>query len=117
MSIALFFVGVLASPSFDSADQSDDITQTTSSENKDKSNSSTNPETSATKTEGSTNETNVSTTKINNSTTEKKVEMVWVSSSGTKYHSKSTCSNMNSPRQISLEDAQNGGYTACSRCH
>ena len=48
---------------------------------------------------------------------DEKVEMVWIPSSGTKYHSKSTCSGMNSPRQIPLEDAIKQGYTACKKCH
>lgn len=43
--------------------------------------------------------------------------MVWVSDSGKKYHSKSSCSNMSNPHQISLSDAQAQGYTPCKKCH
>ena len=46
-----------------------------------------------------------------------KAKMVWVPSSGSKYHSRSTCSGMVSPRQIPLEDAIKQGYTACKKCH
>ena len=49
--------------------------------------------------------------------TETKVRMVWVSSNGEKYHSKSSCSNMSSPRQIPLDEAKRQGYTACKKCH
>ena len=60
---------------------------------------------------------NNSTAKPNTTTDDEMVEMVWVPSSGTKYHSKSTCSGMKSPREIPLEDAIKEGYTACKRCH
>lgn len=43
--------------------------------------------------------------------------MVWVSGSGKKYHSESTCSNMKSPRQITLEEAVRQGYTPCKKCY
>lgn len=45
-------------------------------------------------------------------------DLVWVpTNGGTKYHSKSSCSNMKDPIQISEETAINNGYTACKRCH
>lgn len=47
---------------------------------------------------------------------EPKVQMVWIPSSGTKYHSSSSCSNMKSPRQVTLEYALAHGYTDCSKC-
>lgn len=42
--------------------------------------------------------------------------MVWIPSSGSKYHSKSTCSNMVDPRHVSLSTAQNAGFEPCKRC-
>ena len=42
---------------------------------------------------------------------------VWIPSSGSKYHSKSSCSNMNNPRQVSKSEAENMGYTPCKRCY
>ena len=44
--------------------------------------------------------------------------LVWVPvNGGTKYHTRSSCSNMNDPMQVSLETALANGYTACKRCH
>lgn len=44
--------------------------------------------------------------------------LVWVpTKGGTKYHSKSSCSGMEGPMQVSVETAQRNGFTACKRCH
>lgn len=48
-----------------------------------------------------------------NTTTEK---TVYVSASGSKYHSKPNCGNMSSATEITLSEAQSRGLTACSRC-
>lgn len=48
---------------------------------------------------------------------EKQEEMVWIPSSGSKYHSRSGCSGMKNPSQVTLSDAKSKGYTACKRCH
>ncbi len=48
---------------------------------------------------------------------EKTSGTVWVSQSGSKYHSTPSCSGMKSPSQLSLADAQSRGYTPCKRCH
>ncbi|MBO4484633.1 MAG: hypothetical protein J5738_04510 [Lachnospiraceae bacterium] len=42
--------------------------------------------------------------------------MVWIPKSGSKYHSKSNCSNMSNPRQVTEEEAKRRGYTRCSKC-
>lgn len=42
---------------------------------------------------------------------------VWVSNTGSKYHSQSSCSNMKNPRQISLNDAKTRGLDACKKCY
>lgn len=42
---------------------------------------------------------------------------VWISGSGKKYHSHSSCSNMKNPRQVSLSEAIAMGRTACSKCY
>ena len=55
-----------------------------------------------------------STQKPPEETTEK---MVWVSSSGSKYHNNAGCSNMKNPSQITLSKAKQLGYEPCSRCH
>ena len=45
-------------------------------------------------------------------------EMVWVpTKGGTKYHSKSICSNMDDPRYISKTQAISKGFTPCKKCY
>lgn len=41
---------------------------------------------------------------------------VWVSSTGSKYHKLKSCSGMNDPRLISIENALQQNYTKCSKC-
>lgn len=41
---------------------------------------------------------------------------VYVSATGSKYHSKPDCGNMSSATEITLSEAQSRGLTACSRC-
>lgn len=41
---------------------------------------------------------------------------VYVSATGSKYHSKPDCGNMTSAKEITLSEAQSRGLTACSRC-
>ena len=43
--------------------------------------------------------------------------LVWIPKTGTKYHSKSTCSNMKNPTQVTEQTAKNRGYTPCSKCY
>lgn len=118
LSVALFFVGVLTSPIFESTESfSDEITQASPTENEDKNDNSTKPDTSTTKSDNSRSNNNRTTISDNTTNEDEKGEMVWIPSSGTKYHSKSNCSGMKSPRQIPLEDAKNQGYTACKKCH
>ncbi|MFR8171204.1 MAG: hypothetical protein ACLU9Q_10335 [Marvinbryantia sp.] len=45
------------------------------------------------------------------------VEKVWIPSSGSKYHRKSTCSGMDSPREVSRAEAEQMGYEPCKRCY
>lgn len=45
------------------------------------------------------------------------IKTVWVSSTGSKYHSKSECSNMKSPERMSLSQAAYSGYEPCKRCY
>ena len=49
---------------------------------------------------------------------ENKGDLVWVpTNGGTKYHSRSGCSGMKNPMQVSVETAKANGYTPCARCH
>jgi len=43
--------------------------------------------------------------------------MVWIPQSGSKYHSRADCSNMNNPSQVTKEEAESMGYEPCKRCH
>ena len=45
------------------------------------------------------------------------VETVWIPSSGTKYHSHSSCSGMKNPSKVSKSDAVAWGYSPCGRCY
>ena len=47
------------------------------------------------------------------------VDYVYIAGSGkgTKYHSRSGCSNMKNPIEISKDDAQSRGYTPCKKCY
>ncbi len=43
---------------------------------------------------------------------------VWIpTNGGTKYHARSSCSNMKNPQEVTLSKAQNLGYTACKKCY
>ena len=42
--------------------------------------------------------------------------MVWIPRTGSKYHSSSSCSNMKSPTQVTLSEAQAAGYEPCKKC-
>lgn len=44
-------------------------------------------------------------------------EMVWIPNTGSKYHSKAGCSNMENPRQVTKSEAESLGFTPCMRCH
>ncbi len=43
--------------------------------------------------------------------------MVWIPRTGSKYHSSSSCSNMKSPTQVTLSEAQAAGYEPCKKCY
>lgn len=43
--------------------------------------------------------------------------MVWIPRTGSKYHSRSSCSNMKNPSQVPLSQAQASGYEPCKKCY
>ena len=45
------------------------------------------------------------------------VKKVWICNTGAKYHIESSCSNMNNPYQVTIEEAQAMGYEACKKCY
>ena len=51
------------------------------------------------------------------SATTEKGNMVWIPKSGTKYHSRPGCSNMQDPTEVTISAAISKGYTACKRCY
>lgn len=75
--------------------------------------------TSNTQSDNQNNNNNTSTD--NNTTTSNpntsESDMVWIPSSGSKYHSSSSCSNMKNPTQVTKEEAEKLGYEPCKRCH
>ncbi len=44
-------------------------------------------------------------------------ELVWISASGKKYHSNSSCSNMKNPWQVTVTEAERLGKTPCKKCY
>ena len=44
------------------------------------------------------------------------VDMVWIPTSGSKYHTVPDCSGMKNPTQVTLELAIARGYSACTKC-
>ena len=43
--------------------------------------------------------------------------MVWIPKSGTKYHSRASCSGMKDPKEITKSKAESKGYTPCAKCN
>lgn len=60
--------------------------------------------------------TNPTTTNTIVSDDNQKGEMVWIPKSGSKYHSRSSCSNMKNPVEVGISYALSKGYTACKKC-
>ena len=50
-------------------------------------------------------------------TPETQKSYVWASRTGKRYHSNEYCSNMKSPRQITLEEAEAEGLSPCQNCY
>lgn len=50
--------------------------------------------------------------------TEPREEMVWIpTNGGTKFHSRSSCSNMSNPQEVTISQAKSRGFTPCKKCH
>lgn len=63
-------------------------------------------------------ETTQATTEATTQPTEPTEEMVWIpTGGGTKYHSRSSCSNMNNPTHVPISQAIARGFTPCKRCY
>ena len=44
-------------------------------------------------------------------------ELVWIPNSGSKYHSRSGCSNMKNPTQVTKTEAERRGFEPCKKCY
>lgn len=44
-------------------------------------------------------------------------DIVWISQSGSKYHSNASCSNMKNPQKVTKEEAISRGYQPCKKCY
>lgn len=74
--------------------------------------------TTASTTTTTTQKPTTTTTQITTTTTvEEESTMVWIPKSGKKYHSYAGCSGMKDPSEVTLEEAEEMGYTPCKRCH
>ena len=66
---------------------------------------------------GTTTTTTPSTEQNNNNDNQASSgDMVWIPKSGSKYHSRSGCSNMKNPSQVTKQEAENQGYEPCKKC-
>lgn len=52
-----------------------------------------------------------------NSSKQTSSSYVWIPRTGSKYHSRSLCSNMKSPSKVKKSEAISRGYTPCSKCY
>lgn len=43
--------------------------------------------------------------------------LVWIPNSGSKYHARSSCSNMKNPSQVTKEEAVQRGFEPCKKCY
>ena len=51
-------------------------------------------------------------------TTQEETDMVWIpTKGGKKYHKKSTCRNMIDPDEVTIEEAEELGFTPCKKCY
>lgn len=74
--------------------------------------------TTKSKTKATTKSQKSSTTVVVPTHDETEGLLVWVpTKGGTKYHDTSTCSKMKDPKHVSIETAQENGYTACKKCY
>ena len=71
---------------------------------------STGPSNSTTTSTPSTEQNNSNNNQASNGT------MVWIPKTGSKYHSRSGCSNMKNPSQVTKQEAERQGYEPCKKC-
>lgn len=97
---------------------------TSNKKNSSKSSSSSKKSSNTSKSSSSSNKSSNSNKSKSNSSSNSSVEstpvggQVWISATGSKYHSKNNCGRMdpNKARQISLSEAKSRGFEPCSKC-
>lgn len=97
---------------------------TSNKKNSSKSSSSSKKSSNTSKSSSSSNKSSNSNKSKSNSSSNSSVEstpvggQVWISATGSKYHSKNNCGRMdpNKARQISLSEAESRGFEPCSKC-
>lgn len=97
---------------------------TSNKKNSSKSSSSSKKSSNTSKSSSSSNKSSNSNKSKSNSSSNSSVEstpvggQVWISATGSKYHSKNNCGRMNpdKARQISLSEAKSRGLEPCSKC-
>lgn len=57
------------------------------------------------------------TTKKSSNTTNSTSAYVWIPQTGSKYHIRSSCSNMKNPSKVKKSEAISRGYEPCSKCY
>ena len=90
--------------------------QITSTNNGETTNNKTSSTTTSSTTSSSTSTSSPSTNGTSSSTTDSG-SMVWIPNSGSKYHSRSNCSNMKTPTQVTKSEAVSRGYDPCKKCY
>ncbi len=76
-----------------------------------------NPKDSGTEKQEDTNEQKQEDNSSSTKATEIQEPMVWIPESGSKYHSKASCSGMKNPTEVTESKAISMGYEPCKRCH
>ncbi len=110
-------------PVLDSSSETTEVKASTSTKSTAKSetkkSSTTKNDTSTTKsTSKSSTKATTSTSKETVSSADTTESTVWIpTKGGTKYHKKSSCSNMDNPSNVSLDDAKAQGFTPCKKCY
>lgn len=103
-----------------SSSSSKSSSSSTSSTSNKKSSSSNSSSSNSSKSSSSSSSSNKSSSSSSNSSVESTPVggQVWISATGSKYHSKNNCGRMdpNKARQISLSEAKSRGLEPCSKC-
>lgn len=101
-----------------SSSSSKSSSSSTSSSNKKSSSSSTSNKKSSSSNSSSSNSSKSSSSSNSSVESTPVGGQVWLSATGTKYHSKPNCGRMdpNKARQISLSEAKSRGFEPCSKC-